>query len=426
MTTYELNKNLIKRLYPCEELSSEETPAFLEPYEEDILYQLENNYENKISCHAFVRKDDEGEAYFDVYFIDPGSDVCWNRFSIHKNKRLPEDEEKLFLDYTSNEYVVVDEKYFDRFLKVAAAYIDGYSLDNYIPGVFALRHLYYCYHRSGPKEMLFKAGLYYLADSFELVHDVNYLADNINELFDGMNIRLIRMLNAYNNVSYMYSKVQREGLKKLYAKYGDYMNNRYLEQSEIVYLFWCLDGITEFDKDVYKFVGYLDASEELINYMQYLELRKKFVNPKGYPKVFCNAEDMYCTIDQMEHMEDAVNNEYYYDREINNLMVERVRKYSASDDEYNIIIPASVHDIIEEGNIQRNCVIRYIPEYALGFTDLVFFVSKKNRNVHLTMRVVKGAVQEVKGKFNRNLTEEEKDFIERYCECMQIRHGSFD
>ena len=421
MTNYDCNRKLIKYLYPCEELASNETSEFLEPYEEDVLYQLENKFENEISCHGFVRFDDQGEAYFDVYIIDPASKVEWIRYSIHKGKRLPEEEEESFLKYVTNKYVRVDEKYFDRFIMEASEYIGGYSLGRYAPRAELLQYIYFSYHKSGPKELLYKAGLDSIANSFDLVNDVNLLADNITDIFNGLNIRLLRMLNTPYNVKYLYSKTQRDSLKKIYDKYGSYMKRPYLEESEIIYLMWCLDGITQYDREIYNFITYLDITEE-VDYMQYLELRKRIGSPKRYPKVFSNADDMYCAIEELENIGDIVDNEHYYDTEIHNLAMERINRYVVSDDEYEVVIPTCVHHIIEEGNnIQRNCLIRYIPEYALGFTDLVFFVSKKNRNVHLTMRVVKEVVMEVRGKFNRKLTSDEKAFVERYCDFVQLR-----
>ena len=47
MTNYDCNRKLIKHYYSCEELASHETSAFLEPYEEDVLYQLENSSKMK-------------------------------------------------------------------------------------------------------------------------------------------------------------------------------------------------------------------------------------------------------------------------------------------------------------------------------------------------------------------------------------------
>lgn len=422
MFRWDDNMRMIKRLYPCKEMSSEETPLLLEVYEEDILYQLERRFEDYISCQAFVKYDDNNEAYFDIYFIDPATG--WNRFSIHKDCRLPEEEERAFLEFVSNSYVKVDEKYFRRFMNEASEYIGGHSILNYIDSVFVLKHIYYCYHKSGPQEILFKSGLYCLADNFNFFFGVNLLADNIKELFDGLNIRILKMLNTESNVKYLYSKNEREIIREIYKKYGNYLRGAFIEESELVYLNWCIDGITEFDKQVFGFVSHLDASEELVDYMEYLEKRKTYNNPRGYEKVFANAEDMYNAIDSMEHISEAVDNEYYYDNEILMHLEKRMTSYCIRTEEYDVMVPKSVHDIIEEANIQRNCLIRYIPEYAHGFTDLLFVVSKKNRHNHITMRVVKNCIEEARGKFNRPLTKDENEFVEWYADYKNLRYKS--
>ena len=424
MTAYECYNKLIRRLYPCDELASSDIPYMLEPYEEDVLVQLAFLHSDSICCHAFTRYE-EDQVYFEVYVIDPARNDEWVRFVIYKDKRLPEEEEKAFLKYMSDERVVVDEDYFSMFLKNAAAYIEGLSIEGYLPGAFVLKHMYYCYHKSGPKELLYKAGLCNIADRLEYISDINLLADNIEELFDGMNLRLIRMFNLYNTVHYIYSKKDRLSLKKIYKKYGSYMKNRYLEESEILYLHWCQDGITEFDNDIYKFVGYLDPTEELIDYMLYLELRKKINVKWGFPKVFANSEEMYQNLEELDQLEEVVGNESYYNGEIHRLISNRMNLYHDDSDDYEIIIPDSVHCIIEESSYQKNCLVRYIPEYALGFTDLVFFVSKNSKE-HLTMRAYNGVLEEVKGRYNRKLDDKEQEFIRTYCEKKQIRHNMFD
>ena len=109
-------------------------------------------------------------------------------------------------------------------------------------------------------------------------------------------------------------------------------------------------------------------------------------------------------------------------KEIENfdISVEVMKKYEGEiDGKYIVICPKSPRDMIEEGQMQSNCVGSYVKRVADG-DCMVFFMRSKiaPEKSLVTIEVRDGALIQVKARFNRKPTEEQRQAVDKWFEKM--------
>lgn len=87
-----------------------------------------------------------------------------------------------------------------------------------------------------------------------------------------------------------------------------------------------------------------------------------------------------------------------------------------NDKGYCIVVPACGDDIEKEGKNLMHCVGSYISSVLAGKSKIVFLRELMNNNESLVTVEIKGnRVTAAKGHKNRDLTQKEIDFLEKYC-----------
>ena len=80
--------------------------------------------------------------------------------------------------------------------------------------------------------------------------------------------------------------------------------------------------------------------------------------------------------------------------------------------DYAIIRPTTVNDVIKEGESLSHCVASYVDDIIKKKCKILFLRRTDNLNESLVTVEVRGhIIRQVKGKFNRKPTEEEKEFV---------------
>ena len=88
--------------------------------------------------------------------------------------------------------------------------------------------------------------------------------------------------------------------------------------------------------------------------------------------------------------------------------------------EYRIIYPKMVQDIKDEASQQHHCVATYIDSVIDGKCDILFLRNKEELNKSLvTMEVRNNKVVQAKGRFNRDLTREEQEVVDKYNQYLE-------
>lgn len=89
--------------------------------------------------------------------------------------------------------------------------------------------------------------------------------------------------------------------------------------------------------------------------------------------------------------------------------------YSYADDNYSIVVPDKVGDLIREGKIQHICVGNYVDRVAYGQTDVVYIRSNEALDIPLcTMEIRDGSIIQVRAKYNEKPPEAVAAFVEKF------------
>ena len=93
----------------------------------------------------------------------------------------------------------------------------------------------------------------------------------------------------------------------------------------------------------------------------------------------------------------------------------RLRIYEGKVGKYMIIAPKTPKDMIDEGQMQSNCVASYIDRVANGHTMIFFMRLRKDPEKSLvTIEVRDGRLVQVKARFNKAPTAEQHEAVETW------------
>lgn len=107
-------------------------------------------------------------------------------------------------------------------------------------------------------------------------------------------------------------------------------------------------------------------------------------------------------------LDDIKNNKYLKLKELKSNL-------NFSKDNYEVIIPNSLQDIVIEGSTLNHCVASYIDKVLDNQSFICFMRDKKQIDKPLiTLEIVGGYIVHCKGQSNRNPYEEEAKFLTGY------------
>ena len=96
-------------------------------------------------------------------------------------------------------------------------------------------------------------------------------------------------------------------------------------------------------------------------------------------------------------------------------------RYEWDDGEYRIMAPQRPEDLTEESNLMHNCVRGFIDRHAKGETSILFMRRFAAPEVPLvTVEVRDGSVRQAFQSHNRVITDEQRDFLERWGERVGV------
>ena len=91
-------------------------------------------------------------------------------------------------------------------------------------------------------------------------------------------------------------------------------------------------------------------------------------------------------------------------------------------EKYIVIAPTSYKDIIEEGQNLHHCVGSYVDYVKKKTTKILFmrFRSEKQKSL-VTLEIRDGFLRQYAGSCDRNVTEEEMEFLKKYCKDKNLQ-----
>lgn len=107
------------------------------------------------------------------------------------------------------------------------------------------------------------------------------------------------------------------------------------------------------------------------------------------------------------------------ERFLNNM--DKIKELEYNDDKYCIIVPSKASEVVDEGAHLGHCVASYVDRIIEGETNILFMrkVDSKEESL-VTIEYKNNEVCQYKGYGDRPVTEEENQFIEKWCKVKNL------
>jgi len=135
-------------------------------------------------------------------------------------------------------------------------------------------------------------------------------------------------------------------------------------------------------------------------------------NVKKYPKYLRSMHDI------------ITSNFKAYETHYNESKFKRLLKpeLEFENKEFVIVNPKTTKDIISEGTSLNHCVGSYVDKILNEETYIFFLRKTEMKDLSLVTLELNGKIiTQAKGSYNRVITKEERDFLEKYCKEKELK-----
>lgn len=151
--------------------------------------------------------------------------------------------------------------------------------------------------------------------------------------------------------------------------------------------------------------------------MEY-KLKERYSKMEKYPKNFRTKEHQVM-VEYNAKKEEIDEKEFKANSD-------KFKRYEYQDDRYKVIVPSTPKMIEDEANQQEHCVRSYIKEMQRGKTCICFIRYLDNLSQSLlTVEVKKDTIVQVRGEHNREPTESENAFVDKWAEEKQLQESYY-
>lgn len=305
----------------------------------------------------------------------------------------------------------------------------------YAKSMRLLDHIYNCLIMNTPKEILYKAGLDELAAHIVELDEINLLASNPSDLYDGLSVKVLRTVNCKAGAKLVADSRRRAFIKELNMKFQDTFENN-LNDAQCKFLMYLICNDLKVGE-----VGRLFRARKSallnawtsVSFQLFMETeREKIANAK-LVELIRQKDPIYAKyidtrLKSFENKEIIVLISYLgninvikeYDAKIRRANRKRVYEWQERDDKYLIRYPQTVNDFCREAIYMQNCLMAYMDPMVENDTTIMFMRRIDDINQpFITLEIEENTLMQAYHRFNTDCTQEEKEWIEDYC----IRHG---
>lgn len=218
-------------------------------------------------------------------------------------------------------------------------------------------------------------------DGYVLSYNLEYMSLNDNDIYD---------ILAYDNYDYTDNGyIYWSYFNRLIKEYG------YTAKALLLYL----DSLKTYEA----LDGMSNTLRELFDYARMMKLiSNKF---DKYPRNFLTSHKIACR--NYNRLKQEFSEQIFQKR------IEKSLEYTYCD--YKFIYPNSTQDIKDEAVQQNNCVASYIQKVIDGDCHILFMRRKdKISDSLVTIEVRNNVIVQAKGKFNRDVTNDEQEAINKW------------
>ncbi len=402
---------------------------------EEVFTMMEQECCDKtfIYLFPFVRKNDDAAStlFIDIYLWDamlyPENYI---RFVFVEGYRMDPDIESAFIKYLHNPLIRVDGERMSSFSKKVVQLFPNWHYKEYplVEMPTAFEHIYFASHRSGPKEILFKAELPNLAMRVYEIPDCNLIGTTPSEIIGhDLPIRLLRIIDqpCFNRKQFDEEWFVKS--KAVYHEYSGYIGKNLPNVFQWNYLTRLYDnGGTfagrKFIRSLYKRIRY-SWNEELLDYYEkFIVLRDGFIKTRKLK--LPNAYDVMYVVAKLEALVEMMS-----DPDIDKRIRERKKRkfFEYADEKYSVIMPGSSMDFYNESLRQSSCVMDYTAKHASGETTILLLrENEKLEKPYVTVEVKDGEITQVYGKFNTLPSKDVYIFLMEYARKRWLYCNPYD
>ena len=344
-------------------------------------------------CFFFVRDNLTGKGFVDIYIRDLSAfDDCLKRFVICDGYALVEGEEAQLLAYIRDTDVdmTADNDVMDRLYRQVTDRLPHWHYLHYSGSSIlkALEHLYFASHRSGCREILYKAGLPNIAFNIESIpfHDPHGSTPE-SIIGHGIPLGLLRILDDNEDLEALQNEEKLKSALHTYRKYSGFTEGYLPSRGQWEYLKSLSEdresgpfknqkyGIVldrGFSRRLYRNLKD-DASGFLCqSYIEYLWLWDE-LSLRGKRRI-PKPEDLEETLEDLRAVKRCRDELAPEDQKVKERKENEDFEYEG--EEYCILMPSSCLEIGLEGLYQKNCAAQYIYGHAEGSTTILFLRKK--------------------------------------------------
>ena len=372
----------------------------------------------------FERIRDDESRYVEIYIWDPvvfdGEE--YRRFIIEEGMRLPEDREKELMRYARRGRGMLlasdgEMRYLCDVLREYFPYLNYCGYED--PGK-AIEHIYYASHRSGPKEILYKAGLSNIAYDLEIMEHYNFIGRTPSEIV-GHNapLRLLRILNQDGFRRYYTSEEMLRKAIDVYSHFAGAIGDGYPNIYQWYYLEGLLGhgltGVKDIDRDLYQglatVVKEMCSSQEFEGYFSIIETFRK-LGLKEELHRFLSKPDHY-KMHVGGRVSDPLTVEMFDLR-----AKSEAAFYGYTDGVYFIRYPKTPMEMVLESYALRNCLGDYVYDRAEGETTILFIRKCSSPDASfVAMEVNEGEIVQVRAFCNAEPDPDVMEFVEGFAKA---------
>lgn len=381
----------------------------------------------------FERIRDDESRYVEIYIWDPvvfdGEE--YRRFIIEEGMCLPEDREKELMRYArgGRGQLLASDGELRYLCDVLREYFPYLNYCGYEDPGKAIEHIYYASHRSGPKEILYKAGLGNIAYDLEIMEHYNFIGRTPSEIV-GHNVplKLLRILNQDGFQRYYTSEEMLRKSLDIYSHFAGTIGDGYPNINQWHYLAGLLDhrlsGVKDIDRDLYqgltKFVREVIPRQELEGYYSIIETLKK-LGLKLELKRFLSKPDHY-KMHVGGRVSDPLTVEMFDLR-----AKSETAFYEYTDGIYFIRYPKTPMEMMVEACALCNCLAGYISRHAEGDTTVLFIRKCSSPDTSFAAMEVDGCeVIQARARFNADPDPDVMEFVEGFAKAKGLVMDSLE
>ena len=200
---------------------------------------------------------------------------------------------------------------------------------------------------------------------------------------------------------------------EIYMKYSSYCGKNNLPN---IFQWLYLEEISSekrnlvFNNTIFRQLSECQDQDIFEYYIKYSELKEILGKYNLYKKV-PRQKDVISAVHKMESIIKYIDNMDF----LNCKIKDRNEKYIFEDNEFIVVTPKTVIEIIDEAVFQDNCLLEYIDKIAVGETNISFIRKKSNKCApFVTLEIIDHCIIQARTRFNELPEVRVYKFLEKF------------